>query len=215
MSCLFLFLVSFFLFFLWLFAAFYTSVSSVRRQFRWIIFIRKFPYGKKLIERECWVSFFFLYSVYFNFALNSISILLCGLCFVIAHSECCDNFNAGRHFICIDSTSAQYRYKHFCLFLKLNLNCVPIYHFSSFVSISFCRQTNWYPVNSDFYVNFELSSFINIENERIIEMDQLVKPSSIQQPTIMSQTKTMILQSTGNEFHYVTQPHLLADVKGS
>lgn len=36
-------------------------------------------------------------------------------------------------------------------------------------------------------------------------MDQLVKPATIQQP-VMSQTKTMILKSTGNEFHYVSPP---------
>lgn len=98
---------------------------------------------------------------------------------------------------------------------KVNYHFFWFYWFIFISSLFVCRKTNWYPVNSDFCVNFDLSSFINIENVRIIEMDQLVKPSSIQQPPVMSQTKTMILQSTGNEFHYVSPPHLLAEVKGT
>lgn len=91
-----------------------------------------------------------------------------------------------------------------------------IFSFTS-LKLSNCRRTNLYPVKSDWSCRYcILSSLINIENERIIEMDQLVKPTPIQQqPTVMSQTKTMILQSTGNEFHYVSPPHLLTDVKGN
>lgn len=40
-----------------------------------------------------------------------------------------------------------------------------------------------------------------------MEMDQIAKaPSSRSQPQMMSQTKTMILQSTGNEFQYISPP---------
>lgn len=139
-------------------------------------------------------------------------------------------FGAGRHWIYVKSTLHD---MHCCYFYTSNFNqaklitislslslflsvCVSSTEFLfPFFFVLFCRRTIWYPVNSDFCVNIELSSFINIENERLIEMDQLVKPSSIQQqPAVMSQTKTMILQSTGNEFHYVSPPHLLTDAKG-